>query len=119
MADPRQPSSKRRKHCGIRFGAPSAAQQQDLPATVQQAAANTASTHGQHNPRQAINHHHVERAKAEAQLQGRRFQLNTSSCTLPDQDQLFSSLSWALPEMMTEKEKLNNTKSLLDCKDIK
>ncbi len=70
-------------------------------------------------PRQPINHQQIEQAKAEAQLHGRKFQLNTSSCVVPSLDQLFTSEAWSLPEMMVEKDKLNATKDLLDCKDIK
>lgn len=61
----------------------------------------------------------MQRVKAEAQLQGRKFHLDTTSCVPPEQDQLFLSPSWSMPEMMTEKKKLNDTKNLLDCKDIK
>jgi len=70
-------------------------------------------------PRQIINHQQIERAKPEAQLHGRKFQLNTSSCKVPSLDQLFASEAWSMPEMMVEKGKLNATKDLLDCKDIK
>ena len=61
----------------------------------------------------------MERSKAEAQLHGRKFHLDTSSCVLPNQDQLFTSQPWSLPQMMAGKEKLNATKDLLDVKDIK
>lgn len=70
-------------------------------------------------PRQTINHQQTEQAKAEAQLQGRTFQLKTSSCMVPSLDQLFASEAWSMPEMMVEKNKLNATKDLLDGKDIK
>lgn len=110
-ADPEQPSRKRRKHFGVRYGAPVAASQQPLPDRV--------SEPKQHQQKQTINHHQVQRAKAEAQLQGRKFHLDTSSCALPNRDQLFISRAWSLPDMMTEKKKLNDTKNLLDCKDIK
>ena len=38
---------------------------------------------------------------------------------VPSLDQLFASEAWSLPEMMVEKDTLNATKDLLDCKDIK
>lgn len=109
--DVEQARQKRRKHFGVRYAAPSAASQQALP--------DKAPEPKQQQPKQPINHHQVQRAKAEAQLQGRKFHLDTSSCTSPDQNQLFISRAWSLPDMMTEKTRLNDTKNLLDCKDIK
>ena len=67
----------------------------------------------------AVNHNLIERGKAESQLAGRTFQLDNSTCTMPSQQQLFGSQAWTLPEMMTEKGKLNAMKDMLDCKDIK
>ena len=107
-----QPNTKRRKHFGVRYGAPSAASQPALQARVP----NSRQLQQQKVP---VDHHHVQRVKAQAQLQGRKFHLDTSSCVPLAQDQLFISQSWSMPEMMTEKKKLNDTKNLLDCKDIK
>ena len=111
MVDPDHPSKKRRKHFGVRYG--------EAPLTSQQTRSNRIQDQGPQQQRPSTNHHHVERAKAEAQLRGRKFLLDTRSCTLPSQDQLFISHPWALPDMMAEKKKLNDTKNLLDCKDIK
>ena len=64
-------------------------------------------------------HVHNERKLAEAQLHGRKFHLDTSSCTQPEQGLFFSSAGWNVPDMMATKQQLNMTKDLLDCKDIK
>lgn len=112
--DPDRPKPKRRKHFGVRYGAAPVAGQQAVTSASDRPSENRKQVH-----KQPINHQHAERVKAEAQLQGRKFHLNTSSCVLPDQDQLFASQTWSLPDMMIEKEKLNDTKTLLDCKDIK
>ena len=106
-----QPHTKRRKHFGVRYGAPAATRQQALPAKTPEPR--------QQQQKQPINHHQAQRAKAEAQLHGRKFHLDTSSCAPPDQGQLFTSQAWSLPDMLTEKKRLNDTKNLLDCKDIK
>ncbi len=104
------PRLKRRKHEGIRYGPPPTETQHALTdRKLDTVAENRPST----------NHYQVERAKAEAQLHGRRFQMDTSSCVLPNQDQLFTSQPWSLPQMMVEKDKLNATKDQLDSKDIK
>lgn len=109
--DPDQPNKKRRKHFGVRYGA--------APLASQQTTAAKMSDQSSQQQRPPTNHHHVERAKAETQLQGRKFHLDTGSCVLPKQDQLFTSHPWTLPDMMAKKKKLNDTKNLLDCKDIK
>lgn len=112
-ADGDNPQAKRRKHFGVRYGPTAAA---SSPAPYVRARAPEPRQQQQQQP---INHHHIQRAKAEAQLHGRKFHLDTSSCVAPEPDQLFLSQSWSVPEMMTEKKKLNDTKNLLDCKNIK
>lgn len=107
-ADEDKPNAKRRKHFGVRYGAPVAASQLALHARA-----------AEPRQKQPINHDQVQRVKAEAQLHGRKFHLDTTSCVPPDVDQLFISQPWTVPEMMTEKKKLSDTKNLLDCKDIK
>ena len=106
-----QPKAKRRKHFGVRYGAPAAASQPAIHARAPEPR--------QQQQKQPINHHLVQRVKAEAQLHGRKFHLDTTSCVLPEVEQLFISQPWNVPEMMTEKKRLNDTKNLLDCKDIK
>ena len=119
--DTEQPRHKRRKHYGVRYGSPGLQEQQQQQQQQQQqpqtskAAHSTADTQS----RQAVNHQLDEHTKAEAQLAGRKFHLDTSCCFLPTKAQLFSSDTWSLPQMMAEKEKLNAVKDMLDCKDIK
>ena len=109
--DADEPRPKRRKHEGVRYG--------PLPTEPKHVSPDRLPPAVAPESRQPVNHHHMERSKAEAQLHGRKFQLDTSSCVLPNQDQLFTSQPWSLPQMMAEKEKLNATKDLLDVKDIK
>ncbi len=106
-----QRRTKRRKHEGVRYG--------PVPSQESQQTSSEIDLRHAPAPRQSINHQQIEQAKAGAQLHGRKFQLNTSSCMVPSLDQLFASEAWSLPEMMVEKDKLNATKDLLDCKDIK
>lgn len=104
-----QPPTKKRKHDGVRFGPPSEATATPVPSHRQQ----------HKSAPQAVNHVTNERKLAEAQLHGRTFQLDTSSCTQAEQEVFFSSAGWSLPEMMIAKQQLNDTKGLLDSKDIK
>ena len=110
--DTHQPKTKRRKHGGYRAGTPP--HQEQTQHTGQEI---------YHMPvaqsKGAVNHNLIERGKAEAQLAGRRYQLDNSGCIVPSQQQLFRSQAWTLPEMMTQKGKLNAEKDMLDCKDIK
>ena len=104
-----QPPTKKRKHDGVRFGPPPEATATPVPSHQRQHKSAT----------QAVNHVTNERKLAEAQLHGRTFQLDTSSCKHTEQGVFFSSAGWSLPDMMTAKQQLNNTKGLLDSKDIK
>lgn len=61
----------------------------------------------------------TELAKAKQQLEGKRFQIDTSSCKLPRPEQLFSSGSWQTPQLMFAKVELNTTKDKLDHVDLK
>ena len=104
-----QPDCKRRKHDGVRFGPRADTTAQPMAQFSQPSRSMPRGTDYVHN----------ERKLAEAQLHGRKFHLDTSSCTQPEQKLLFSSAGWNVPEMMTAKQQLNTTKDLLDCKDIK
>lgn len=107
---PEQPPSKRRKHDGVRFGPRPQATAAPVPRDWQQQTTRQASS---------VNHVHNERKLAEAQLHGRKFQLDTNSCTVPKLGELFKSEAWSLSDMMDAKKALNDTKDLLDAKDIK
>ena len=104
-----QPDRKRRKHDGVRFGPP-------LESTAQPVA--QYSQPSRSVPRGA-DHVHNERKLAEAQLHGRKFHLDTSSCTQPERELFFSGPGWNVPDMMAATQKLNMTKDLLDSVDIK
>ena len=104
------PLPKRRRHDGVRFGPPPEATTTPVTQDWQQQRTSQAAS---------VNHAHNERKLAEAQLHGRKFQLDISSCTVPKLDELFVSEAWSLSDMMKAKKALNDTKDLLDAKDIK
>lgn len=104
-----QARQKRRKHEGVRFG----------PAPVPEAAPVPQQWQPAKSHSKAIHYEHNERKLAEAQLHGRRYQLDTSSCSLPQHEVFFSTAPWSLPDMMAAKQELNEIKDKLDTKEIK